>query len=235
MTPLFASGGSGWLTLVHIVGLTLCAVGAVLAVRILTLKKEDLAAGKMVSLGIVALPALAWYKLVALVTFLVIPPAAATVASYHLFDGIKETQSCMKCHVMQPMGTDLEDPESNTLAARHFRNKWITEEHCYACHTDYGLSGTVAAKMEGFRHLARYTTNTYREPIVYKGTFNNNNCLYCHKGTPKFEAVPSHGTVGKELAASDMSCTNCHGPAHPTRAQRTPGHEDYSRLMKGRR
>jgi hypothetical protein len=28
-----------------------------------------------------------------------------------------------------------------------------------------------------------------------------------------------------------MSCLNCHGMAHPTREQRTPGHRDYDRLM----
>jgi hypothetical protein len=36
-------------------------------------------------------------------------------------------------------------------------------------HTDYGLAGTLAAKMEGYRHLARYTTHTYPEPVRLRG------------------------------------------------------------------
>jgi cytochrome c nitrite reductase small subunit len=85
--------------------------------------------------------------------------------------------------------------------------------------------------MTGFRHLARYTTRTYHEPIAGRTSFNNDNCTKCHGGAPRFEAVKSHQAVKELLSASAMSCLNCHGWAHPTRAQRTPGSADYDRLM----
>ncbi len=59
------------------------------------------------------------------------------------------------------------------------------------------------------------------------------NCMSCHAGTPAFESLKVHEPVTANLASDDptISCTNCHGKAHPTRAQRTPGHPDYDRLM----
>lgn len=228
---IWASGGTGLLTVVHVLGVGLGLLGIIICLRLATLKREQWRDSRLVSLGFVVLPAFVLYKLLALCGLLVIPTATVGVAGYHLFDGIKETRSCMQCHVMHPMGNDMHDPESSSLAARHFRNKWIPEKHCYACHVDYGLSGTLKAKMDGFRHLARYTSGTYHEPIRYKGTFNNHNCLYCHEGTPKFTAISSHHTVKEQLETSEMSCTNCHGAAHPSRERRTPGHPDYDRLM----
>jgi len=151
-----------------------------------------------------------------------VPAAAVGVANYHVFEGVKKVQSCTQCHVMRPMATDMQDSQSMTLAARHYRNKWIAKDQCYACHTDYGLAGTLQAKMDGYRHLARYTTNTYTEPIEFRGTYNNQNCLKCHAGTEKFSSVESHATAEARLLDSTMSCLNCHGQAHPTRAQRTP-------------
>ena len=40
------------------------------------------------------------------------------------------------------------------------------------------------------------------------------------------------GESRKEFAANQMTCLECHGDAHPTPAQRTPGSSDYSRLME---
>jgi hypothetical protein len=68
---------------------------------------------------------------------------------------------------MLPMVNDMQNAASNTLAARHFKNHWIPQNQCYECHSDYGLNGNLEAKMEGYRHLARYTTRTYQEPIKY--------------------------------------------------------------------
>ena len=86
--------------------------------------------------------------------------------------------------------------------------------------------------MTGFRHLARYTTRTYHEPIKARVKFDNNNCLHCHEGTPKWVAVESHVEALKELATNQMMCHRCHGDPHPTAAQRTPGSSDYPRLME---
>jgi hypothetical protein len=86
--------------------------------------------------------------------------------------------------------------------------------------------------VEGYRHLARYTTGRYDEPIKYRGRFPNDNCLKCHLGKTAFEGVKSHTTVRALLESSAMSCLNCHGRSHPTRAARTPGSPEYSALVR---
>jgi hypothetical protein len=133
---------------------------------------------------------------------------------------------------MLPMVNDMQDPASDTLAAKHFKNKWIAESQCFHCHTDYGLGGDLESKMTGFRHLARYTTGTYQEPITSRVKFNNKNCLQCHDGTPKWMAQQAHTDSRKEIVANEMMCTDCHGLPHPSPEQRTPGSSDYSRLMQ---
>jgi nitrate/TMAO reductase-like tetraheme cytochrome c subunit len=192
----------------------------------------ELSTGEHVSVGIAVLSAAALGKLLAFAALVAAPVAVVGVANYHTFVGVHEVDACNRCHVMRPMVNDMMDPNSDTLAARHFKNRWIPKDQCYACHSDYGLSGDLAAKMEGFRHLARYTTRTYTEPIRYRGVFDNDNCLKCHADMPKFEAVPWHHGVKELLGDNEMSCLNCHGLAHPTRAARTPGSPDYDRLMK---
>ena len=150
----------------------------------------------------------------------------------HRFRAVHEVQACARCHIMLPMVNDMHDPASDTLAARHFKNHWIPKDQCFQCHSDYGLGGDLEAKMTGFRHLARYTTRTYREPIVGRTRYDNDNCLKCHGGQPRFEAVQSHHTAMSYLSDSAMSCLNCHGKSHPTREQRTPGSADYERLTE---
>src|SRR5258705_369412 len=174
----------------------------------------------------------AFWKLAAFVGIVALPFATVAVANYHTFEGAHQMGSCARCHVMLPMVNDMRNPASGTLAARHFKNRWILQDQCYGCHSDYGLSGNLQAKMESFRHLARYTTRTYREPIRMRGRFNNDNCLKCHQGMPQFKAGKSHETAAALLADSSMSCLNCHGQAHPTRDQRTPGSADYAKLME---
>lgn len=219
-------------TIVKVVGAILGLTGMFICFRLLRLQKTDLGSTKVFKLGVVTLPAIVFYKLLAFGGLIVVPAGAIGVANYHIFEGVEQVEGCLSCHVMRPMGNDMRDPRSETLAARHFRNRWIAEKQCYQCHVDYGLSGTLEAKMDGYRHLARYTTRTYREPIEFRGIYNNRNCLRCHEGARNFEAVASHHTVGPELGENEMSCLNCHGAAHPTRAQRTPGNSDYDRLMK---
>ena len=220
-------------TIVRVLGVGFCVLGVFLCYRVLKSKKETRTSARVVSLGIASLSGLAAYKFMALAAFVAVPAASVGLANYHVFEGGKEVQSCVKCHVMRPMVTDMQDVQSMTLAARHYRNKWITKNQCYTCHTDYGLAGTLKAKMDGYRHLARYTTGTYTEPIRFRGIYNNHNCLQCHAGTEKFSKVGSHTTAQVRLLENTMSCLNCHGQAHPTRAQRTPGHPDYSWLLEG--
>jgi len=218
-------------TIVRILGALLCLGGIAICLRLLFLRETAMAEGRIVKLGHVSLPAVEYYKLMAFAGLLVLPVAAAFVANYHVFEGVHEVSACGQCHVMRPIMNDLQDPHSQTLAARHFQKKWIAEQQCYNCHADYGFSGSLEAKMDGYRHLARYVTGTHTEPIRFRGTFDNHNCLHCHQGTAKFVKVASHHTVAGRLEKNEMSCLNCHGKAHPSREQRTPGSPDYERLM----
>jgi nitrate/TMAO reductase-like tetraheme cytochrome c subunit len=219
-------------TLVRVLGTLLCLIGIVLCFWVGRKRFADLSTQEHVSIGIAVLSVAALWKLLAFAAIVAVPAVAVGVANYHTFVGVHEVDACNRCHVMRPMVNDMIDPTSDTLAARHFKNRWIPTDQCYACHSDYGLSGDMAAKMEGFRHLARYTTRTYTEPIKYRGVFDNDNCLKCHAKMPKFEAVPWHHTVEESLDRNEMSCLNCHGLSHPTRAARTPGSPDYDRLMR---
>ena len=64
------------------------------------------------------------------------------------------------------------------------------------------------------------------------GHVPNDNCRKCHLGKIPFESVKSHSTVRALLLSSEMSCLNCHGRPHPTRAARTPGSPQYADLMR---
>ena len=119
-----------------------------------------------------------------------------------------------KCHVMDPYVRDMMNPESRTLAGKHFKNKWISDHQCYACHTTYGIHGTVAAKRDGFRHWFLYITGSWEEPIQYSGSYPNSNCRSCHEGTPKFEQVNSHQALRPDLKIDRVGCPSCHAPAH---------------------
>lgn len=219
--------------LTRIVTVALCVAGVILCAWVGRINFKKVDPDKKISVGVATLSSMAFFKLLAFAALFAVPAGAMMFANYHTIEGVHGVESCNRCHVMTPMVTDMQDPNSETLAARHFKNGWIPKDQCYQCHSDYGLAGDLAAKMEGYRHLARYTTNTYEEPIKYRGRFHNDNCMKCHEGTPKFEAVQSHQTVRERLNESTLSCLNCHGRAHPSRSARTPGSEHYERLMGG--
>ena len=229
--------GSGlnvtYLQVVMVLGTLACVLGVILSIRTARTRFDDVgAARKDVNIGVARVPALVFARLVAFMAFIVLPAGAVFLANYHTFEGVHEVRGCASCHVMLPMVNDMRDPSSETLAALHYKNKWIAKDQCYHCHSDYGLGGGLEAKMTGFRHLARYTTRTYQEPIKARVKFDNNNCMNCHEGTPKWVAVPSHVESNKDLAANQMTCLDCHGEAHPTAVQRTPCSSDYPRLME---
>ena len=229
--------GSGlnvtYLQVVMVLGTLACVLGIILSIHTARTRFDDGdAARKDVNIGVARVPSLLFARLLALTAFIILPAGAVFLANYHTFEGVHEVRGCASCHVMLPMVNDIRDPASETLAAVHYKNKWIAKDQCYQCHSDYGFGGGLEAKMTGFRHLARYTTRTYQEPIKARVKFDNNNCLHCHDGTPKWMAVSSHVDSHQDLATNQVACLDCHGQAHPTPEQRTPGSSDYSRLME---
>ncbi|MFQ5926863.1 MAG: hypothetical protein ACE5MH_05450 [Terriglobia bacterium] len=137
-----------------------------------------------------------------------------------VFEETKRVEACATCHVMDAFVNDMRNPQSATLAARHYRNKWIADHQCYSCHTTYGVHGTLAGKRDGFRHWLLYVTRTWEEPIRYHGSYPNSNCLACHGETQRFEEVGSHQALARDLATDRVGCARCHGPPHPVPSAR---------------
>ena len=145
-----------------------------------------------------------------------VPLMVAFLSFAHGLEGSTSVAACGSCHVMTPFVEDLRSVKSDTLAATHFKNRYILDHQCYTCHSDYGLGGTLKAKFEGLGHVWRYTTGTYALPIKIASPYPNVRCLGCHGASQKF--LNSSGHPKEEvpnLMAGKTSCLDCHGPAHP--------------------
>jgi nitrate/TMAO reductase-like tetraheme cytochrome c subunit len=162
------------------------------------------------------------YRWTLLLGLFVLPGAALLGTTGHMFEQMKTVPACGSCHVMDPFIADMRDPRSATLSARHFRSGAIPDKQCYACHTGYGIFGTMESKRDGFRHWLLYVTDTWGEPITYKGTYPNANCLGCHAAGPAFTAVESHRALREQLMKDEVNCFTCHGLPHPARPTRAP-------------
>lgn len=160
------------------------------------------------------------YRSLMIVGMLALPLVVVLSTGTTVLETTKTVESCASCHVMDPFVNDLFDDESSTLAARHKKNGWISEYQCYTCHTTYGAHGTFEGKRDGFRHWLLYVTQTWEDPISFAGSYPNQNCTACHGGTQKFREVDSHQALSDRMRANEVSCTSCHGPAHPTPAER---------------
>ena len=129
--------------------------------------------------------------------------------------GMETVRACGGCHTMTSRVADLQDPNSESLAAVHYKNRYIRENQCYTCHSDYGMLGTIAAKLDGVGHVVRYVTGTYVLPIKIAHPYPNVRCFACHAGSQKFLKSPGHpADVQPQLASGEVSCLTCHGPAH---------------------
>jgi nitrate/TMAO reductase-like tetraheme cytochrome c subunit len=151
--------------------------------------------------------------------FLALPVGFVFFAYSSGIEGSKRPDSCGSCHVMKPYLADLRDPKSEGLAATHYKNRYIQENHCYTCHTDYGVFGTVQAKFEGLGHVVRNTTGDYTLPLKIAHPYQNSRCLSCHGESQKF--LKSEGHPKEEmlkLTTGQVSCLECHGPAHTPKA-----------------
>jgi hypothetical protein len=209
-----------------------CLVGIVLCLVIVVLRLRGPAAGTDIRVAHIELPNVALLKILALIALFCLPLLAIGGGTYATLEDTKKVSQCGSCHPMKLFVNDMRDPNSETLAAQHFKNRWIQEEQCYHCHTDYGFQGTISAKIRGVGHLTYYLTETYSEPIELRHGFKNSNCLYCHGGTPKYEAEEMHTSTAEEIASDEASCITCHDSPHPSKEERSPGHPVYERLMK---
>lgn len=145
-----------------------------------------------------------------------VPIMVAFLSFAHGLEGSTSVAACGSCHVMTPFVEDLRNVNSSTLAATHFKNRYISEHQCYACHSDYGFAGTLKAKVEGLGHVWRYSTGSYTLPIKIAQPYSNVRCLGCHGESQKFLNAAGHPKEEiPNLMAGKTSCLDCHGPAHP--------------------
>lgn len=161
------------------------------------------------------------YRWLLLLGLFVLPGVSLMGTSGEMFERLETVESCNSCHVMHTFVDDMKNPESASLAARHFRSAAIPDKQCYGCHVGYGFMGTLEAKRDGFRHWLLFVTQTWPNPIAHRGTFPNQNCLNCHAQSPKFKAVDSHKALGTLLSENQANCFTCHGLPHPSRPSRT--------------
>ena len=153
---------------------------------------------------------------VLLVAVALVPVMVAFLSFAHGLEDSATVSSCGSCHVMGPYVQDLRNPGSDTLAAVHFKNRYIRENHCYTCHSDYGLGGTIRAKLGGLGHVWHYNTGTYSLPLKIARPYPNVRCLGCHAGAQKFMTSAGHPKEElPNLLEGKTSCLDCHGPAHP--------------------
>ena len=105
---------------------------------------------------------------------LVVLPVVVMFFGYNQgMSGMETVRACGDCHAMTSHVQDLRDPNSESLAATHFKNRFIREDQCYTCHSDYGMLGTVSAKMSGIRHVYHYVTGTYSFPLKIARPYPN--------------------------------------------------------------
>lgn len=158
-------------------------------------------------------PASMWGLL--LVAIGLVPIMAAFMTFAHGLEASATVSSCGSCHVMTPFVRDLQDVKSDTLAATHFKNRYIRENQCYTCHSDYGLGGTLRAKLGGLRHVWHYNTGTYHLPIKIASPYPNVRCLGCHGESQKFLNSETKKPIMADLMSGKTSCLECHAPVHP--------------------
>ena len=131
-----------------------------------------------------------------------------------VFERAERVEFCASCHLtMKSFVDDMKDSKSHSLAALHFKNRYIPDNQCYSCHTSYGLFGTVQAKKEGLNDVYRYYTRTYHLPIKLRTPYPNTDCLKCHAGSVKWEAA--HEDYKDALFSGEATCMQCHADANP--------------------
>jgi nitrate/TMAO reductase-like tetraheme cytochrome c subunit len=138
----------------------------------------------------------------------------------------ESVEFCASCHTpMHAYIADMKDSSSESLAAVHYKNRYVVDNQCYVCHTDSGMMGTIHAKIEGITDLYKYYLGKFRTPIVMRHAYANTFCLKCHGESAKYAAVRDHSKNRAALESGKRPCMDCHGeaaPAHAIRSAKAP-------------
>ena len=156
----------------------------------------------------------------------VFPMATAAASTAYGMHRTTERSFCGSCHVMSKHESDVDDPNSTSLASRHGRNKMFGQNNCYICHADYGMLGYPLTKLNGMKHVYHYYIGEYGKmplaealkEIRVKKPYPNSNCMECHSGgLGSFKEVREHRALEQDLLTNTVACASagCHGYSHP--------------------
>jgi cytochrome c nitrite reductase small subunit len=154
----------------------------------------------------------------------IVPLLSLSFGTVLVFEKAERVDFCASCHrAMQSYVDDMKNSKSESLAALHYKNSYISSNQCYTCHTSYGIFGTVEAKLSGLNDVYRYYTNTYPVPIKMRAAYPNGDCLKCHAGSARWPVL--HADFKQALFKDELKCLDCHRethPAHTLAAARAP-------------
>ncbi len=158
-------------------------------------------------------------KWLLLLIFFVLSPILYLLNFSVAVEDSKTVEFCNSCHIMNGYVSDLQDPESEYLASLHYQYRWIADNQCFSCHSDYGLFGNAKAKLTGIKHVWAYYTD-YETPLKLYDTYNNKICLHCHAPVISFQETEEHDENAAEILSNEMSCfgVGCHIGTHPEEA-----------------
>ena len=143
-----------------------------------------------------------------------LPALSTAFGTVLVFERAEKVEFCASCHLtMKSYVDDLKDPKSETLAAVHYKNRYIPDDQCYVCHTSYGVFGTIEAKKEGMIDVYKYFTRTFTLPVKLRHPYPNNDCLKCHAQSQKWLGI--HGDFKDGIFSGELKCLSCHADTHP--------------------
>lgn len=150
-----------------------------------------------------------------LVGLFILPAVTMLFGNVVGFHNVKA--SCFQCHTMDPWVADMRDPNSKTLVALHYKNRWIPDDQCYTCHTGYGLAGNIRAKIGGLGHVMHEYVTGVPEVIKIRRPFAVDTCLHCHGESAKYLKIDQHvdPEMKPKILSGELSCFECHETPHP--------------------
>ena len=156
--------------------------------------------------------ALSWGFLITGVVAL--PMTSIMMGMILVFERAERVEFCGSCHLaMQAYVRDIENLRSESLAAMHYKNRYIPRNQCYTCHTSFGLFGDFQAKVAGIIDVGKYYTRSFHIPLKMRQLYPNDECLKCHYDSIRWGA--RHQDVKDEIVAGEARCQDCHGKEHP--------------------
>jgi hypothetical protein len=153
---------------------------------------------------------------------ILLPLFGYLLGDIHVMAASQEVTFCGSCHEsMSPVLESMQTDDS-TLAGLHYQRGAVPRKTaCYTCHSGYGVTGDMSAKISGMGHMLHTVLGTEDYPLALRSAFDIDSCLDCHAGAKPFRAVEVHRDAGiqEALVEGQMGCTGaCHVTAHPAKA-----------------